>query len=91
VQVEKAIQQLNLELETKVAERTQQLAMATEELRRRNAELENANLELHKLDELKSEFVSMVSHELRAPLTNMNGSLELLLQSEVPGEEQKPS
>jgi PAS domain S-box-containing protein len=88
VRVEKAIQQLNLELETKVADRTRQLASATEELRRQNAELEKANVELQKLDDLKSEFVSMVSHELRAPLTNINGSLELLLQNEVPGEEQ---
>ena len=80
VQAEQAIQQLNLELETKVIERTAQLAAATEELRRRNRELEIANDELKKLDELKSEFVSMVSHELRAPLTNINGSIELLLE-----------
>ncbi len=84
VRAEQAIQQLNLELETKVAERTAQLASATEELRRRNAELERANQELKKLDELKSEFVSMVSHELRAPLTNINGSIELLLEGNTP-------
>lgn len=84
VRTEQAIQQLNLELETKVAERTTQLASATETLRRRNAELEKANQELHKLDELKSEFVSMVSHELRAPLTNINGSIELLLEGDAP-------
>lgn len=80
VQAEQAIQQLNLELETKVIERTSQLAGASEELRLRNRELERANEELKKLDELKSEFVSMVSHELRAPLTNINGSIELLLE-----------
>jgi PAS domain S-box-containing protein len=84
VRAEQAIQQLNLELETKVAERTAQLAAATEELRRRNRELEKANQELKKLDELKSEFVSMVSHELRAPLTNINGSIELLLSGDSP-------
>jgi len=39
---------------------------------------------LQKLDELKSEFVSMVSHELRAPLTNINGSIELLLEGHAP-------
>lgn len=82
VRTEQAIQQLNLELETKVVERTSQLAAASEELRRRNMELERANLELHRLDELKSDFVSMVSHELRAPLTNINGSIELLLEGD---------
>ncbi len=82
VRSEQAIQQLNLELEAKVAERTSQLGAASEELRRRNAALEQANRDLKKLDELKSEFVSMVSHELRAPLTNINGSLELLLEGD---------
>ncbi len=84
VRSEQSIQELNLELETKVAERTTQLASATEQLRRRNTELEKANVELQKLDELKSEFVSMVSHELRAPLTNINGSIELLLEGHAP-------
>lgn len=84
VRAEQAIQQLNLELETKVAERTAQLGAATDELRRRNRELEAANQELQKLDALKSEFVSMVSHELRAPLTNINGSIELLLSGDAP-------
>lgn len=37
------------------------------------------NAQLHKLDELKSDFVSLVSHELRAPLTNLDGGLELVL------------
>lgn len=82
VRSELAIQQLNLELETKVAERTSQLAAATEELRRRNAALEKANQDLKQLDQLKSDFVSMVSHELRAPLTNINGSIELLLEGD---------
>ncbi|GAB4501684.1 MAG: hypothetical protein Fur0035_12270 [Anaerolineales bacterium] len=64
---------LNRELETKVAERT----AALEE---RNAELARANSELQHLDEMKSEFVSLVSHELRAPLTALNGGLEVALQ-----------
>ncbi|MCX6068150.1 MAG: HAMP domain-containing sensor histidine kinase [Chloroflexi bacterium] len=64
---------LNRELENKVAERT----TALEE---RNLELDRANRELQQLDKMKSEFVSLVSHELRAPLTTLNGGLELALQ-----------
>ncbi|MBI5824439.1 MAG: HAMP domain-containing histidine kinase [Chloroflexi bacterium] len=64
---------LNRELENKVAERTAALEQ-------RNLELARANHELKHLDEMKSEFVSLVSHELRAPLTTLNGGLELALQ-----------
>ncbi len=67
-------QALNRDLEKKVNERT-----AT--LEQRNAELGLLNRELRDLDEMKSDFVAMVSHELRAPLTALNGGLELALQS----------
>jgi signal transduction histidine kinase len=43
-----------------------------------------ANEELTQLDRLKDEFVSLVSHELRAPLTNINASVELLLAEDPP-------
>ncbi len=68
------IQALNRDLEKKVNERTAALEQ-------RNAELGRLNSELRDLDEMKSDFVAMVSHELRAPLTALNGGLELALQS----------
>lgn len=64
---------LNLDLEQKVAERT-------ELLEERNNELSVANKELQQLDQLKSDFVSLVSHELRGPLTTLNGGIEMALQ-----------
>ena len=67
------LQTLNYALEKKVEERTAALEQ-------RNAELKRANQDLQHLDEMKSEFVSLVSHELRAPLTTLNGGLELALQ-----------
>lgn len=76
---EEQILNLNRELEQRVALRTSELQDALQQLRDRADELERANQELTALDHLKSEFVSMVSHELRAPLTNINGSVELLM------------
>lgn len=73
------IHEMNRQLETQVAQRTRELAESNRELRKRQRELEKANEDLKQLDQLKSEFVSLVSHELRAPLANISGSLELLL------------
>lgn len=56
------------------------VAARTAALQATNAELAQANLRLRELDALKSEFVSLVSHELRAPLTALNGGLEVALQ-----------
>ena len=50
----------------------------TAQLAAANADLAAANAELRQLDRLKSEFVSLVSHQLRAPLTNIRGALEIV-------------
>jgi signal transduction histidine kinase len=73
-QAEAEIRRLNATLEQQVAERTLSLQQASQELEEKNRELQT-------LDQLKSEFVSLVSHELRAPLTNINGGIELLLSA----------
>jgi PAS domain S-box-containing protein len=66
------LENLNEQLEQKVTEKTLNLSQAY-------SQLEEQNRSLQKLDELKSDFVSLVSHELRAPLTNINGGIELVL------------
>ena len=46
-------------------------------------ELERQNAQLRELDRLKDEFVSLVSHEFRTPLTSIRGYLELLTEEEA--------
>jgi signal transduction histidine kinase len=68
------LEELNTVLERRVSERTRELAESVERLNR-------MNLELQELGRLKSEFVTLVSHELRAPLTNIRIGVELTLAS----------
>ena len=75
IEIRSQLEKLNKTLELKVKERTERLA-------ERNEELALVNTELQKLDELKSDFVSLVSHELRGPLTTLNGGIEVALQTE---------
>ncbi len=42
--------------------------------------LQKANEELIKLDQMKSEFVSIASHELRTPLTSIKNAVDLILK-----------
>ena len=44
------------------------------------AKLEKANKRLRKLDQMKSEFVSIASHQLRSPLTSIRGYASMLLE-----------
>lgn len=71
-QAHRDLAELNEQLEEKVAEKTSSLSEAY-------TRLEAQHQTLQKLDELKSDFVSLVSHELRAPLTNISGGIELVL------------
>ncbi|HEY9900457.1 MAG TPA: ATP-binding protein [Pantanalinema sp.] len=59
------------DLERQVRERTTELARANESLR-------ESYEKLRQLDQLKSAFVSAVSHDLRTPLTSIKGYAEFL-------------
>jgi PAS domain S-box-containing protein len=88
------IQKLNIELESRVNERTSQLESILENLqneilerRKAETELKSAKEEISKaymkekaLGELKTRFISMISHEYRTPLTVILTSTYLLEQ-----------
>lgn len=93
-EAEDQIKKLNQELENRVIERTSQLEDTLEELRFENEERKRAQDELFRakeelskslkaekeLNELKTKFISMVSHEYRTPLTVILSSTYLLEQ-----------
>lgn len=57
-------------LDAMVKERTSELLQA-------NLTLENYVKELHHLDEMKGDFLSSLSHELRTPITAIKGAIEI--------------
>lgn len=51
-----------------------------EEIQRLAKKLEKANVRLKQIDKLKSEFVSIASHQLRSPITAISGYASLMRQ-----------
>ncbi|GAB4026738.1 ATP-binding protein [Spirosoma koreense] len=81
------IEQLNAELEQKVADRTHALMATLHQLEQSKDELAKALAAERELGELKSRFVSMASHEFRTPLSAVLTSASLI--EKYPGADQQ--
>ncbi len=84
------LRKVNDLLEEKVAERTRELEKLLEQqhesaklLIRRDLELTRANEQLQELDDRKSEFLSIVAHQLRTPLSGIKWTLSMIMNGEL--------
>lgn len=73
------------DVEEKVRTRTRELNQANEQLRDHQARLEDMNRELKRNDQFKSDFLAMMSHELKTPLTSLMVSVGYIETDEKPG------
>ena len=83
------MRQMNAELEVKVEERTLILKEALQKLEQSQEELSEALDKEKQLNEIKSRFVSMASHEFRTPLTTVLSSASLLAKYTAADEQGK--
>jgi signal transduction histidine kinase len=75
---EEKLRTAHAELERQVAERTATLASTVESLQKENAERKRIEAELQEADRRRTEFLALLSHELRNPLAPIRNSIYVL-------------
>ena len=86
---EEEIKKLNTSLEEKVANRTEELQKTLIELQASKDSLTKSLEKEKEVNDLKSRFVSMASHEFRTPLSTILSSISLLAKYETTEDQPK--
>ena len=76
--MEAKIRDYNLSLEAEVADRTAELREAWNDLKQEKQALEEANRQLQQLDQLRNDLTEMVVHDMKGPLAEVVGNLDLI-------------
>lgn len=76
--LEMQIRHYSEELEVMVAERTAELTEAHKDLKAERDRLAQVNMELKRLDQLRHDLTNMVVHDMKGPLAELMGNLDLL-------------
>jgi signal transduction histidine kinase len=87
-QAQENLKELNRDLENKVTERTGHLTQAQEELLATNAELAEKNRRLAQTNADLDSFIYTASHDLKAPIVNIEAIVDVLRESECYQEEE---
>lgn len=79
-QANRTINELNETLQDRVAQATADLQARVEDLDAARVELQASYEKLQELDKLKSQFLSIASHELKTPITAMSGFVQIAVR-----------
>lgn len=75
---------LTASIAARLRQRTEELMVSNFTCQMRSADLERLNEELRRLDEERTRFMVLVTHELRAPVNTIYSALDLALSKQVP-------